>query len=103
MGLLRMNLEEFLLSADRDASPPTALSQPLQALWYAQKGLWEMSHEITQELHTKEGSWIHAHLHREEGDMGNARYWYAKSGHPESSDDLANERLAIIEYLLNAS
>jgi len=52
----------------------------LQALWWDAKGNWETSHNIAQELHTQMGSWIHAYLHRKEGDDWNAGYWYRQAG-----------------------
>lgn len=95
-----MNLEEFLQSAARDDEPPASLTSPLRALWFAERSDWSTSHQIAQELHTREGSWIHAHLHREEGDHWNARYWYNQAGKPVSKKSLADERHEIIAALL---
>lgn len=61
---------------------PPGLSLEAQALWHAKKGNWEQSHNIAQDIHTKNGSWIHALLHLIEGDVGNAHYWFAKAGRP---------------------
>jgi hypothetical protein len=95
-----MKLEEFLQSAAGDDEAPAGLSTPLRALWYAEKGDWMKAHEIAQEIHTREGSWIHANLHREEGDKWNARYWYDAAGRPESKKSIAEERREIIAALL---
>ncbi len=75
-----MTLEDLLASVERDAAPPTSLSSPLRALWLAKKGRWDDSHDVVNDLPTSMGSWIHAHLHRIEGDLGNAAYWYARAG-----------------------
>jgi hypothetical protein len=74
-----MTLKQFKISLTQ-LSPPQGLSDLLSAMWYDGKGDWETSHNIAQEIHSKEGSWIHAYLHRKEGDSGNAAYWYAKAG-----------------------
>jgi hypothetical protein len=51
-----------------------------QALWHDAKGDWERAHNCAQEDHGRDGSWVHAYLHRKEGDLGNANYWYARAG-----------------------
>ncbi len=56
------------------------MSDLLKALWYDGKGDWEKSHNIAQDINTKDGSHIHAYLHRKEGDEGNAGYWYSRAG-----------------------
>ena len=54
----------------------------LQALWHDARGDWERAHECAQEDHGRDGSWVHAYLHRKEGDLGNAGYWYSRAGRP---------------------
>lgn len=95
-----MNLDEFVKSAAGDDEPPAGLSAPLRALWFAERGDWDKAHHIAQEIHTRDGSWIHANLHREEGDLWNARYWYDRAGRPESKKTVADERREIIAALL---
>ena len=95
-----MTLEEFKDLMQREAQPPSHLSQSLQALWHAAKEDWEMSHQIAQEIHTAEGSWIHAYLHRVEGDQSNADYWYARSGHPRPKVGLDQEWEEMVTALL---
>ena len=95
-----MTPEEFCNSAAGDDEPPAHLSAALRALWHAEKGDWLKAHEIAQEIHTPDGSWIHALLHREEGDHFNARYWYDQAGRPESRKSIAEERREIIAALL---
>ena len=74
-----MQLNEFIQS-NKEESPPKGLSEPLQAMWYARKGDWETAHNIAQSISSELGSWIHAYLHRVEGDLSNAGYWYKRAG-----------------------
>ena len=97
-----MNLKDFI-SSTKEAVPPTGLNDGLRALWHAEKGEWQAAHEIAQDLHTRDGSWIHANLHRDEGDLWNARYWYDRAGRPESKKSVAEERHEIIADLLGRS
>ena len=69
-----MNLDEFRATLS-DAKPP-AVAPLLRAMWYAANGKWDEAHGIAQEINDRYGAWVHAHLHRVEGDLGNARYWY---------------------------
>jgi len=82
--------------------PPEHLSEILQALWFAEKGDWHRSHEIAQDIHHQNGSWLHANLHRQEGDLGNARYWYNRAGKPESEKSVDDERTELIVHFLGA-
>jgi len=59
----------------------------IQALWWAKKGDWEMAHNIAQEVESSNGSWVHAYLHRVEGDLGNAAYWYRRANKPSKSNE----------------
>jgi len=72
----------------------------LQALWYDAKGDWEASHDIAQEMYNKLGSWIHAYLHRKEGDQYNAGYWYRKANRPFPQVPLEAELQQLVEYIL---
>jgi hypothetical protein len=60
--------------------PPADVNSALAALWYAGKGDWDKAHTIAQDIPTRDGSWVHAWLHRKEGDEGNAHYWYSRAG-----------------------
>ena len=71
--------------------PPEAVSPYLKALWYDAKGNWELAHQIIQELEDKQAAWIHAYLHRKEGDVGNADYWYRRAGKTRPALTLAAE------------
>ncbi len=60
------------------SKPPGGISQELAALWHDAKGNWELAHECVQDLSTRDAAWVHAYLHRKEGDEGNAAYWYSR-------------------------
>jgi hypothetical protein len=80
--LAQMSFEELEQSIARDAAPPAAASLALQGLWHDARGDWERAHQAAQEDHSRDGSWVHAYLHRKEDDIGNAGYWYARAGRP---------------------
>jgi hypothetical protein len=94
-----MKLEEFKASMGRDV-PPTGIPSSLAALWYAGKGDWEQAHTIAQDIPTREGSWVHAYLHRVEGDKWNANYWYNRAGRSMPDQSLDQEWAAIAASLL---
>lgn len=77
-----MSFAEFAASVDRGAAPPAGCSAPLQALWQDRKGDWEQAHRLVQDDPGRAAAWVHAYLHRKEGDHGNAGYWYARAGRP---------------------
>lgn len=83
------------------SEPPPDLPTAVLALWHAARGEWDTAHAIAQ---AQEGDpahdWVHAHLHRVEGDLGNAGYWYRRAGKPVGKGDLAVERQAIVAELL---
>ncbi len=96
-----MNLSEFKDTLTH-ADPPAELPQSLQALWQAAKGNWNAAHELVQ---AREGEmacdWIHAYLHRQEGDTGNAGYWYRRANQPVQKGSLEEEWAEISTALLN--
>jgi hypothetical protein len=94
-----MNLAQFKATLP-EAHPPTGVTGSLMALWYAGKGDWEQAHNIAQDIPTAEGSWVHAYLHRQEGDNGNARYWYNRAGRTMPELSLEREWEEIVEALL---
>lgn len=77
-----MTAEELSNSAANDPAPAATMSPAAKALWYARAGKWDTAHDLCNEVPGKPGSWIHAWLHREEGDLGNAAYWYARAEKP---------------------
>jgi len=94
-----MQFDEFINSTKED-DPPQSLSEPLQAMWYARKGDWETAHNIAQSISTELGSWIHAYLHRVEGDLDNAGYWYRRANHLPHSGSTDAEADEIINSIL---
>lgn len=81
------------------ASPPTTLSLPLKALWYDAKGDWHAAHDLINDLEDKSSAWVHAYLHRKEGDMGNAGYWYRRAGKQPSHLSLPDEWTELVKAL----
>jgi len=73
------------------ATPAPGLDAPLAALWWAAKGNWDKAHKIAQDVETVDAAWVHAYLHRVEGDLGNAGYWYRQAGQPVAKDSLEAE------------
>lgn len=80
--------------------PPAGLTPALLAIWWDGKGSWDKSHDIAQEDHSRAGSWVHAYLHRKEGDQGNAAYWYSRAGKAVFRGSLEAEWEQIAEALL---
>ena len=82
------------------AEPPAGLSVPLQTLWWDAKGDWDKAHACAQADESPSGAAVHAYLHRVEGDLSNARYWYNRAGRPPETGDLLAEWLALaVEFL----
>lgn len=95
---LLMTFEQFQQSLSQ-SSPPSAISEHLKALWYDGKGDWEQSHNIIQDINDMNASWIHAYLHRKEGDIWNADYWYNRAGKKRPSISLDEEWEVITKKL----
>ena len=97
-----MSFAEFQQSVARDGAPPADASRALQALWHDARGDWDRAHTCAQEDHGRDGSWVHAYLHRKEGDLSNAGYWYARAGRkmPAGSVALETEWAAMAAELL---
>jgi hypothetical protein len=94
-----METENFISSL-ADGAPPSVISVYLQALWYDAKGNWEKAHTIVQDIDDKKAAWVHAYLHRKEGDNGNARYWYSRAGKAFPSVSLQQEWEMIVAALI---
>ena len=82
-------LQSFLALIRSDDPPP--LSAPLQALWRDAKDDWDGAHKCVDTREDKDSCWVHAYLHRKEGDLWNARYWYARAGRPPCEGPLDEE------------
>jgi len=85
-----MDVSAFRNSLDQD-QPPATLSPPLAALWWDAKGDWDRAHGCVDSEDGADAAWAHAYLHRKEGDLGNAGYWYRQAGRPMSSASLEQE------------
>ena len=94
-----MNMAEFKASLS-GAAPAPHLDAPLAALWWAAKGDWDHAHQIVQDEVSADAAWVHAYLHRVEGDLGNAGYWYRRAGKPAAEDSLDAEWARIVSALL---
>ncbi len=92
-------LERFEASL-AEPEPPSGLPVPLAALWHAARGDWHRAHRMVQERADGDAAWVHAWLHRKEGDSGNAAYWYRRAGRRPASGDLEEEWRDIAATLL---
>ena len=81
-------------------SAPALVRALVRALWHDATGDWDGAHRIAQDVETADGAWVHAYLHRKEGDAGNAGYWYRRAGRPPASASLDAEWASIAAALL---
>jgi len=95
-----VTFDEFNASL-KNAAPPRMVPL-LQALWHDARGDWSRAHELAQDIDDTNGAWVHAYLHRKEGDLANARYWYRRARKLEATDSLEDEWLRIVAALLPA-
>ena len=95
-----MTLDDFRQSLTA-TEPPAGLTHALAGLWWDAKGDWTRAHESAQQDEGMEGSWVHAYLHRKEGDQGNAAYWYSRAGKPVCREPLDAEWISIVRTLLD--
>jgi len=92
-------LQAFLASVQA-GEPPTAGTPLLKAVWHGLRGEWDAAHQIAQEDDSPDGAWVHAWLHRIEGDASNAAYWYRRAHRPVAASDTASEGRDIAKFLL---
>ena len=97
---VHMTLEEFRESLNSER-PPENLTLSLAALWWDAKGDWTKAHESAQQDEGPVGAWVHAYLHRKEGDVSNAGYWYGRAGRPQSRMSLDQEWAEIVSAIVN--
>ena len=93
-----MDLASFEQSLSNSA-PPGGLPPLLVALWHERKGDWNRAHEIAQDINGRDAAWVHAYLHRREGDLPNAAYWYRHAGRPVDTGSMDDEWRAIVRAL----
>ena|SRR5215216_6270804 len=94
-----MTIEDFKKSL-AETRVPAGVSSALQALWHDGRGDWNAAHETAQDIEGLEGAWVHAYLHRKEGDAANAAYWYRRADQPVCRQPLEEEWEAIVRALL---
>jgi hypothetical protein len=94
-------IDLFVLSLDRD-EPPQLATPMLRAIWHGLRGDWDAAHELAQAQDDAEGAWVHAWLHRIEGDLGNADYWYRRAGRQSRRGDTRDEGLEIARALVRS-
>ncbi len=93
-----MTFAEFQSTMKADTPPDVA--PLLLALWYDARGDWHRAHAITQDIENPDAALVHAYLHRKEGDLGNASYWYRRARRPVATDSLQSEWSRIVTDLL---
>lgn len=96
-----MTPQDFETSLEH-ATPPSGIGPVLQSLWWAKKGDWNRAHELAQSQSDREAAWVHAHLHRIEGDDANAGYWYRQAGQPYPEQSLDAEWDDLVGRMLGA-
>jgi hypothetical protein len=95
-----MTVEELRSSVEHRTPLPDHAPSLVRALWHDATGDWQGAHRIAQDVETPDGAWVHAYLHRKEGDASNAGYWYRQAGKPAASGSLDAEWDAIAAVLL---
>ena len=95
-----MTFDEFLGSI-RNGKPGVGLSDILSSLWWDKKGDWDTAHSLAQKISTVQGSAVHAYLHREEGVLWNADYWYSRAGRKRPDIPLEKEWELLVKEMLN--
>jgi hypothetical protein len=95
-----MTADELLATAG-DREPPPGLTVLLKALWLDSHGDWSGAHQVAQDDGTREGAWIHAYLHRKEGDAANAAYWDRRAAKSVATGALDDEWRCIAAALLS--
>jgi hypothetical protein len=97
-----MTLDDFEAAVAARRQLPASTAPLVAALWHDATGDWEGAHTRAQDIDSKDGAWVHAYLHRKEGDISNAHYWYRRAGRPPATGTLDDERRAIVAALLGS-
>jgi hypothetical protein len=93
-----MSIDEF--KSTLSAATPPSMPALLLALWHDARGEWDRAHGLAQDVDSQDAAWVHAYLHRKEGDVGNAAYWYRRAEQPVATDALPDEWERIAASLL---
>jgi hypothetical protein len=96
-----VTLDDF--RATLAAADPPEVAPALLALWHDARGDWDAAHRVAQDVDDANGAWVHAYLHRKEGDAGNAAYWYRRARRPVATGDLLAEWEQIVSALLGSA
>lgn len=94
-----MTKDEFKNSLSA-TQPPHGVSPVLEAMWHQANGNWDQAHEIAQSQKSRDGDWVHAFLHRDEGDLSNASYWYRRADKPVASGPIADEWEQLVDAFI---
>ena len=94
-----MTFEEYIKSIEAER-PPSGISDTLRSLWWDKKGDWDRAHSIAQDIPSVQGSAVHAYLHREEGVLWNADYWYTRAGRTRPDVALDIEWQQLVDEML---
>lgn len=94
-----MTFAEFESSIASGSAPDVPAL--LLALWHDARGAWHRAHSIAQDMDDADAALVHAYLHRKEGDLGNAAYWYRRAHRPVATDALDAEWARIVGELLS--
>jgi hypothetical protein len=95
-----MTFDQFKESFS-ERKPPDTVSVYLKALWFDANGDWDKAHTLIQDIEDNTAAWIHAYLHRKEGDIGNADYWYRRAGKKTPAITLNEEWEGIVKALIH--
>jgi hypothetical protein len=95
-----MTTDEFAATTGA-ATPPAGLSPVLVALWHDARGDWDAAHTVAQDVPDPDGAWVHAYLHRKEGDLANASYWYRRADKPVATGSLEQEWRQLVTAFLD--
>ena len=93
-------MKSFKESLSQDAPDPQ-LSTILKSLWYDAKGDWKRAHDFVDQLPGSDAAWVHAYLHRKEGDVWNADYWYVRAKKTRPSYSLEEEWTNLVDYFIH--
>jgi hypothetical protein len=88
------------IAASRDGPVPEGVTAPVEALWHVARGAWDTAHELVQDDSSRDAAWVHAHVHRVEGDLSNAAYWYGMAGQPVARDAIDAEWRRLVSVLI---
>ena len=91
-------VQQFTDSLGAD-QPPADLDAPLAGLWWDAKGDWDKAHHCVDHLEDQAGMRVHAYLHRKEGDLANAGYWYRQVGRTAPDLSLEAEHRLLLREL----